>query len=407
MKANITRTPNSSGIALLSDSQMPDSTALEQAAVQDERSEPITVLMTTDTVGGVLMYTVTLAAALQKFGIRIILAAMGGPLSEDWKDQIRRLDNVRCFESEYKLEWMDDSWRDVRLASRWLMRLADQFQPDIVHLNGYVHAALDWSCPTLVVGHSCVYSWYRDVQKSPPGVTWKKYYCGVKSGLKRADLVTAPTWSFLRTLRDIYGSFRTFGAIYNGLDPAIVDCPKEPFIFTAGRLWDQGKNIEILKKVQPLIRTPIYVAGSCDHPNGRSINCGLLTHVGLLTPDQIRQWYARAAVYVLPALYEPFGLSALEAAHAGCALVLGDIPSLHEVWANAALFVDPLNEHQIAQTLSGLMNDPARRDDYAKRAKQRALLYSADKMADRYRRFYSRLIKNEPAYCPAALSLPS
>ena len=57
-----------------------------------------------------------------------------------------------------------------------------------------------------------------------------------------------------------------------------------------------------------------------------------------------RRWpsgWPRAAIYALPARYEPFGLSALEAALSGCALVLGDIPSLREVWGDAAVFVPP------------------------------------------------------------------
>jgi glycogen(starch) synthase len=43
----------------------------------------------------------------------------------------------------------------------------------------------------------------------------------------------------------------------------------------------------------------------------------------------------------LPARYEPFGLSVLEAALSGCALVLGDIASLREVWGGAACYVRP------------------------------------------------------------------
>ena len=39
------------------------------------------------------------------------------------------------------------------------------------------------------------------------------------------------------------------------------------------------------------------------------------------------------------ALYEPFGLAVLEAAQAGCALVLSDIPTFRELWDGAALFV--------------------------------------------------------------------
>ena len=48
-----------------------------------------------------------------------------------------------------------------------------------------------------------------------------------------------------------------------------------------------------------------------------------------------------AAIYALPARYEPFRLEVLEAAAPGCALVLGDIASLRELWDGAALFVAP------------------------------------------------------------------
>ena len=39
------------------------------------------------------------------------------------------------------------------------------FKPDIVHLNNYVHAALPFRAPKLVVGHSCVLSWWRAVKR--------------------------------------------------------------------------------------------------------------------------------------------------------------------------------------------------------------------------------------------------
>ena len=51
---------------------------------------------------------------------------------------------------------------------------------------------------------------------------------------------------------------------------------------------------------------------------------------------------ARTAVFVSPALYEPFGLAVLEAAQAGCALVLSDIPTFRELWDGVALFVAPV-----------------------------------------------------------------
>ena len=51
------------------------------------------------------------------------------------------------------------------------------------------------------------------------------------------------------------------------------------------------------------------------------------------------RWLAARPVFVSAALYEPFGLAVLEAAQAGCALVLSDIPTFRELWDGAALFV--------------------------------------------------------------------
>src|SRR5690606_27280402 len=73
-----------------------------------------------------------------------------------------------------------------------------------------------------------------------------------------------------------------------------------------------------------------------------------------------------------PARYEPFGLSALEAGLAGCALVLGDIPSLREVWGDAALFVPPHDHRSLAATLQRLIGDAELRRHYGTRARARA-----------------------------------
>jgi hypothetical protein len=56
----------------------------------------------------------------------------------------------------YALEWMQDPWKDVDDAAEWLLRLARQLQPDLIHLNGYVHAVLPWETPTVVVTQSSV-----------------------------------------------------------------------------------------------------------------------------------------------------------------------------------------------------------------------------------------------------------
>jgi glycosyltransferase involved in cell wall biosynthesis len=104
---------------------------------------------------------------------------------------------------------------------------------------------------------------------------------------------------------------------------------------------------------------------------------------------------ARAAIYAAPARYEPFGLSALEAALCGCALALGDIPSLREVWGEAAVFVPPDDAEALRDVLEGLIANARLRREYAARARRRALEYSPRRMADGYLAAYSELMANE------------
>ena len=98
----------------------------------------------------------------------------------------------------------------------------------------------------------------------------------------------------------------------------------------------------------------------------------------------MRRHLADSAVYALPARYEPFGLSALEAGLCGCALVLGDIPSLREVWGDAATYVDPDDTSALAHTFNALVADERTRADLGRRARARALKYSPTRMVDGY-----------------------
>src|SRR4051794_25505010 len=96
---------------------------------------PKRILMTADTVGGVWTYAMELCRALGVYGTEIALATMGAPLSPSQRTEAASLQNVRIFESDYKLEWMADPWDEVDSAGEWIMKLEDEFQPDLVHLN--------------------------------------------------------------------------------------------------------------------------------------------------------------------------------------------------------------------------------------------------------------------------------
>jgi glycogen synthase len=105
---------------------------------------------------------------------------------------------------------------------------------------------------------------------------------------------------------------------------------------------------------------------------------------------------AEAAIFAAPARYEPFGLAPLEAAQAGCALVLGDIPSLREVWGDDALFVGADEDDALGAALRLLIDDEPLRREFASRARKRARRYRPETMAAAYAAVYERLAARRP-----------
>ena len=361
-----------------------------------ERTDPQRILMTADTIGGVWTYAVELARALPQF--EFALVTMGAPLSPAQKEEASALANVTLFSSNHALEWMDEPWEEVDAAGEWLLEVASGFRPDVIHLNGYSHATLPWSAPVVVVAHSCVMSWWTAVKKSPLPAGFAEYRRRVKQGLEAADLVVAPTAAMLESLAANYGFVRDGEVVANCRDPRRFRVgAKRQAIFAAGRLWDEAKNLAALEAVAPTVTWPIEVAGDAALPHGAELQFRNVRSLGKLSADDLAARLATSAIYALPARYEPFGLSALEAALSGCALVLGDIPSLREVWSDAALFVSPDDHAALAASLNRLIADDALRADYAHRARRRAAVFSPARFADAYMAAYSRCLTNKPA----------
>lgn len=353
---------------------------------------PERILMTTDTVGGVWTYAQMLADQFAERGPEVVLAAMGREPSEATRRWIEALPGVSLYAADFKLEWMQEPWRDVDRAGEWLLDLCHTVDPDIVHLNNFAHGDLPWDRPVLVVGHSCVCSWFQAVEDRPAPPRFDEYRRRVRDGLQAADLVAAPTRAMLSELDRHYGPLPPSRVVSNGLPMEDFQSrPAEPMVLTAGRLWDRAKNVAAVREVAGELTWPAYVAGRQRAPDGGGVELGELDALGELPREDLLDWYARAAIYVLPARYEPFGLTPLEAARSGCALVLGDIDSLREVWGKSALFVDPERPAELGEVIEALVSDGALLHEMQRRAAGRACRYRAGRMAERYLELYGML----------------
>lgn len=329
--------------------------------------------MTADPGGGLWTYALTLAETLAPHGVEIVLATIGRRPDVRQRRAAAAHSNVTLATSNYRLEWMDQIWSDVHAAGEWLLELEARVQPNLVHLNEYAHAALPWNSPTLVVAHSCVLSWWRAVLGAEAPASWNRYRTALREGLSAAGIVVTPSYATLAEMEREHGALRNARVIPNGADAQRYwSAPKEPFVLSAGRLWDDAKNVSALDRVAQRLPWPIYVVGDSRHPDGTTRFFDHAHVLAAMAPEVLGAWMACAAIYALPARYEPFGLSVLEAALSGCALVLGDIPSLRENWDQAAVFVPPGDDEALAEALHELMRDEAKRRLLADAARARA-----------------------------------
>lgn len=357
----------------------------KQGLSSETLAAPRRILMTTDTVGGVWHYSLELARGLAKFHVEVALATMGPLPTPEQRRQVARIHNVTLFESSYRLEWMEDPWEDVEKCGVWLLHLENELKPDLVHLNGYAHADLPWNCPCMVVAHSCVLSWWEAVKKEPIPQRLGRYRERVAQGLARAHLVAAPTAAMLNAVETSYLPLANTRVIYNGrCRKSYRPDNKINFILSVGRIWDEAKNINAIAELAGSLPWPVFIAGEQKHPEGETTFLDNVNHLGNLPPARLAPWFATAAIYALPARYEPFGLTVLEAALSGCALVLGDIPSLRELWEGAAVFVPPDDANALADVLQSLCQDRALRERMAEKAFERSRFFNPDKMAAEY-----------------------
>jgi glycosyltransferase involved in cell wall biosynthesis len=359
-------------------------------------SELKKILMTTDNLGGVWTYTVELLSELEKTGVVTALAIMGTSISEDQKNQLAALKNVKIFHSNYKLEWMEDPWEDVDMAGEWLLNIRDEFRPDIIHLNSFSFGALNWGVPVLTVAHSDVISWWKAVLNCPHPNRLNEYIKRVKYGLENSNYVISPSASMLKNLNDIYGNFKNQKVIYNGRRYRENKAEKKELIFSMGRIWDTAKNISLLINAAPKLKWKVKLAGNPQNPITKEMTVyGNVDFLGGLTEQDVFRYLGDASIFVLPARYEPFGLSPVEAALSGCALVLGDIDSLREIWGDAALYIDPENSDMLVKTINSLIEDKDLLEEYVIKARKKAAIYTPEKMFAEYRKVYNQMLNKE------------
>jgi len=351
--------------------------------------------MTADTIGGVWTYAMTLCESLQNQGIEIHLATLGRPISDHQNKQLEKLENVILYESNFKLEWMEDPGDDVQATAFWIGEIYEKVQPDLLHFNNYVKISDRWNCPKITVFHSCVATWFEAVKGEKIPESWQKYMQHLNKALQASDCIVFPSNGIKNLAEKVHGQIENSVVIYNGANFTYNKIPKKQhYILTAGRIWDKAKNISLLRKVAASLSWPLKIAGSnAEYVHDRAIN---IHYLGELPHEKVCEYMGRAAVFASSALYEPFGLAVLEAAYSGCALALSDNQVFKEIWGDAATYFDPNDEAEARAAIQLLIDDEALRKKMAEKAKGRASEFTAVKMSANYFSLYLNMLHEKP-----------
>jgi glycogen(starch) synthase len=255
------------------------------------------------------------------------------------------------------IAWVEHMNTDMLAAG---VELGDRFDFDLVHGHDWLvsvagdHLAKRLRAPLVMTIHATEYGRHQGwVEKHPQShihdiETWMA---------NRADQVIACSAYMRDHVSDIYGiEEERVAVIPNGIDPADLQPfddaamrdfrarfarPHEKLVLLVGRLvYEKGFQValEALPRViAELEGVRFLVAGSGTHEQelkAQAAELGLLDHgtfLGWIGDDVLHTLYRIADLTVVPSIYEPFGLVALEAMASGCPCLVADTGGLREV----------------------------------------------------------------------------
>lgn len=246
-----------------------------------------------------------------------------------------------------------------------------------------------------------------------PWFYWLKYL-GYKlvfqKAVKGASLVFVPSKTVAGQLKEIYGlDTAKIKVTYEGVDERLKPDPesvtaktklpaeiakkykiKKPFFLYVGSVYPH-KNLENLIKAFKLLgrvryRLVIVCARSVFRERlVRTINRleaqNLVDLVDFIPDEELRIFYQLAEAYIFPSLAEGFGLPGLEAMANGLPVLASQIPTLREIYQQAAQYFDPLSPEDIAQKIMDFLRNSQQRDRLRKEGYKIVELYSWEKMA--------------------------
>jgi glycogen(starch) synthase len=317
------------------------------------------------------------------------------------------------------VKWVESMNRHMRAAGA---QLAERFAFDLVHGHDWLVAkaaqslARKLDVPYLTTIHATEYGRHQGwVDKHP-----QSYIHRVEKRMARgADGVITCSHYMRGHVADIYGIDEArVEVIPNGIDPldlvpvgdldalrARFAEPGQKLILLVGRLVYE-KGFQFVLDALPRViwnvgNVRFLVAGSGSHEaalKAQAKRLGLLNHgtfLGWTGDDVLHSLYRIADLTVVPSLYEPFGLVALEAMASGCPCIVADTGGLREVVPNhdVGLRFQSRDPRSLATMVERVLTDDALRDRLVAEASEHVLSFDWVDVAAQTRAVYEQLAR--------------
>jgi glycogen(starch) synthase len=300
------------------------------------------------------------------------------------------------------------------------VEVGDRYDFDLVHGHDWLvavagnHLANRFRCPLAVTIHATEYGRHQGWVDEHP----QSHIHGVENWMaNRAERVIACSAYMREHVSDIYGLEESrIAVIPNGIDPADlvpVDdldtlrsrfaAPDERLVLLVGRLvYEKGFQLA-LEALPGLIErvgnVRFIVAGSGtaeQELREQATRLGLDDHgtfVGWIGDDVLHSLYRIADLTVVPSIYEPFGLVALEAMASGCPCLVADTGGLREVVPNddVGLRFRSRDPDSLGEMAERLLTDAQLRDRLVAEASEHVLTFDWADVARQARAVYAEL----------------
>ncbi len=377
--------------------------------------------------GGLARHVRKLAEQLVVQGVEVHVLARGLEVSPPEEEldgvmvhRVREPERPRDL-SEF-VTWVEHMNADMLAAG---VEVGDRYDFDLVHGHDWLvavagdHLANRFRCPLAVTIHATEYGRHQGwVDKHP-----QSHIHGVEHWMaNRAERVIACSAYMREHISDIYGlEEERIAVIPNGIDPADlvpVDdletlrsrfaAPDERLVLLVGRLvYEKGFQLA-LEALPGLIErvgnVRFIVAGSGtaeQELREQATRLGLDDHgafVGWIGDDVLHSLYRISDLTVVPSIYEPFGLVALEAMASGCPCLVADTGGLREVVPNddVGLRFHSRDPDSLGQMAERLLTDGELRDRLVAEASEHVLTFDWADVARQTLDLYRGLAVSRP-----------